>query len=162
MNWRSFVPPPSLLHDIVPLLPIATLFLSVAVGVVAWLQWRVARNKLRLDLFDRRYKVFEATRKFLALILQNTTFDNSQFAEFDLAISDADFLFGDDVVRYLREIRQEALDLRTSGKLLARARTDDEVTKRAQDEHAHLFWLNDQVEAMTKVFSPYLSFGHIK
>jgi hypothetical protein len=45
---------------------ISTLFLSVAVVVIAVLQWRVAHNKLRLDLFDRRYKVYEAARKFLA------------------------------------------------------------------------------------------------
>jgi hypothetical protein len=48
-------------------LPIATFVLSLAVGCVALAQWRVARNKLRLDLFDRRYKVYEATQTFLHL-----------------------------------------------------------------------------------------------
>jgi hypothetical protein len=33
-----------------------TLVVGISVAVVAWLQWRVALNKLRLDLFDRRYK----------------------------------------------------------------------------------------------------------
>jgi hypothetical protein len=48
---------------------IATLFLSIAVAIIAALQWRVAHNKLRLDLFDRRYQVYDATRKFLATIV---------------------------------------------------------------------------------------------
>ena len=46
------------------------LVVAISVAVVAWLQWWVALNKLRLDLFHRRYRVYEATRKFLAAILE--------------------------------------------------------------------------------------------
>jgi hypothetical protein len=71
---------------------IATLFLSIAVVVIAWQQWQVANNKLRLDLFDRRYKVYDATRNFLAVILREATFTNSQLFEFYAGTSDAEFL----------------------------------------------------------------------
>jgi hypothetical protein len=47
---------------------IFALIIAGAVAAVAWLQWWVALNKLRLDLFDRRYKVYDATREFLALL----------------------------------------------------------------------------------------------
>jgi len=50
--------------------PIATLIVGLAVAIIAWQQWRVAKDKLRLDLFDRRYKVFEATRTFLTLTVK--------------------------------------------------------------------------------------------
>jgi hypothetical protein len=53
---------------VTPFVSIATLFLSVAVAVIAWQQWRVADNKLRLDLFDRRYKVYDALRLPLTLM----------------------------------------------------------------------------------------------
>jgi len=46
-------------------LSVATVFLSFAVVIIAWRQWRVVRNELRLDLFDRHYKVYEATSKFV-------------------------------------------------------------------------------------------------
>ena len=52
-------------HRAMSFLPIATFALSVAVVIIAWRQWRLARSKLRLDLFDRRYKVYEATSKFV-------------------------------------------------------------------------------------------------
>jgi hypothetical protein len=52
------------------LFSIATLFLSVAVVIIAALQWRVADNKLRLDLFDRRYKVYDADSQVLGGDLQ--------------------------------------------------------------------------------------------
>jgi hypothetical protein len=53
---------------VTPFVSIATLFLSVAVAVIAWQQWRVPDNKLRLDLFDRRYKVYDALRLPLSLM----------------------------------------------------------------------------------------------
>ena len=51
---------------------IVVLSLSIALAIIAALQWRVADNKLRLDLFDRRYKVYDATRKFLAVIIRGS------------------------------------------------------------------------------------------
>ena len=66
--------------------------------MIAWQQWRVADNKLRLDLFDRRYKVYDATRKFLAVIIREATFTDSQLFEFYGGTSDAEFLFGADIV----------------------------------------------------------------
>jgi hypothetical protein len=56
-------------------LPIATFALSVAVACVAWAQWRIARNKLRLDLFDRRWQVYAATRTFVDGILNDPARD---------------------------------------------------------------------------------------
>jgi hypothetical protein len=49
---------------------IAALLISITVPIITWLQWQVADNKLRLDLFDRRYKVYDATQKFVAVIIR--------------------------------------------------------------------------------------------
>lgn len=73
----------------------------MAVVVIAWQQWRVAKNKLRLDLFDRRYKVYDATRTFLIQIAQYNNFEQSELVNFAAGISDAEFLFGADVVGVL-------------------------------------------------------------
>src|SRR5262245_23476651 len=92
----------SLVKDLV--LPVATFFLSVAVGLIALQQWIVARYKLRLDLFDRRYRIYEATRTFVSLAL-NSAVTDSKVAEFKLATSDVDFLFRLEVGDYLKKIR---------------------------------------------------------
>src|SRR5712691_9934192 len=98
------------------LFPIATLFLSIAVVLIALQQWQTARDKLRLDLFDRRYKVFDATRRFLSTIGREATFTDSQLLEFHAATSDAEFLFGMDVVDYLSQVRRSALEMRKQQK----------------------------------------------
>lgn len=147
------------LEHITPsLLPIATFFLSAAVGLVAWLQWHVARNKLRLDLFDRRYKVFEGTRKFL----QTASFENGELRLFKFATADAEFLFGSDVVEWLAEIREKAAHLITVRTLLARPKDDDDLAKLAEAQEADLLWLANRTDTLTKVFAPYLGFAKIK
>lgn len=39
------------------------LALTATVAYVAWQQWRTARNKLKADLFDRRFAAFEELRR---------------------------------------------------------------------------------------------------
>ena len=39
--------------------------------LIAFLQWRTNRNRLKHELFDRRYKQFEAVRDYLSSILSN-------------------------------------------------------------------------------------------
>ena len=99
---------------------IATVVISLAITYIAWQQWQIARTKLRLDLFDRRYKVYDATRKFLAGILRDATFTDSQLFEFYAGTSDAEFLFASDVMDYLAQLRKRALDMRCIRGLISR------------------------------------------
>jgi hypothetical protein len=142
--------------------PIATLFLSFAVTLIAWQQWRVADNKLRLDLFDWRYKVYDTTRKFLAAIVRDATFTDSQLFEFYAGTSDAEFLFDADVVRFWGEIRERAIDMRTHRILFEPLPVGVERSRHVQAQHDQLLWLGDQITAMTPVFTPYLGFANVK
>jgi hypothetical protein len=139
-----------------------TLVLGVSVAIVAWLQWWVGHNKLRLDLFDRRYQVYDATRKFLATIIREGKFSQSELFEFDAGTSNAEFLFQADVVAHLAEIRKRALHLRTAQTLLAPLPVGDERSRCAQAEHDDLLWLTDQIIAITKTFTPYLGFPNVR
>jgi hypothetical protein len=131
--------------------------------VIAALQWRVADNKLRLDLFERRYKVYDATRNFVASIMREGTVTESQLTDFNVGTSDAKFLFEPDVPEYLAEIRKQALHLRTTRELLERRQTsDDDLARLAQAENDDILWLGEQITAMTKVFAPYLGFANVR
>jgi hypothetical protein len=74
---------PTIVSTLISILgPIATLIVGCAVAFIAWQQWQVANSKLRLDLFDRRYKVYDATRKFVAGIVSEATFSDAQLFTF--------------------------------------------------------------------------------
>jgi len=123
------------------MLPVATFFLGAVVTIVAVLQWRVARNKLRLDLFDRRYKVYEATLGFFRQCVQESTDVDQHLSALNDETSNAEFLFGTDVVNYL-----------------------DDIRKRAQNEHegaAISFSDPDRITETTETFAPYLGFANV-
>ena len=141
---------------------LATLIIGCAVAYVAWQQWQIARNRLRLDLFDRRYKIYDATRKFLATIIREARFEDQQLFEFGAATADAEFLFDSPVVDYLSEIRKRAVNLRTHQKVYEHMPVADERSRHVRAEHDELVWLTEQITAMTRVFTPYLGFSHIK
>lgn len=144
-----------------PFFSIATLFLSIAVVVIAWQQWRVADNKLRLDLFDRRYKVYDATRKFLDMTI-GEEYTDSRLVEFNIGTSDAEFLFEAEVVKYIHEIRRRAVHLWTAQKLFERLPVGDERSRHVQAAHDDRLWLIDQTTAMSKTFAPYLGFANVR
>lgn len=144
------------------LAPTATLIVGCMVAFIAWQQWRVAENKLRLDLFDRRYKVYDATRKFLSCIVQEASFSDAQLFEFYGGTSDAKFLFGPEVVDYLAEIRKRALEMRKHKKVYEPLPVGEERSRHVQAECDELLWLSEQLTAMTKIFMPYLGFSHIR
>jgi hypothetical protein len=147
---------------VTPFFSIATLFLSVAVVVIAWQQWRVAENKLRLDLFERRYKVYEATRTFLSLIAREATFTDAQFMDFGVVTLDAEFFFKPDVAEYLSQIKMRALDMRVNQRLYEDLPQGDERSRHVEAEHDQLIWLKDQFAELPKIFAPYLGFANIR
>jgi hypothetical protein len=144
------------------LAPIATLVVGLVAGFIAWQQWRLARQKLRLDLFDWRFKVFEATRRFLSQILKHAQFSDSELFEFFAGTSDAEFLFGKDVVSYLTELRTRSLEMRKHRILFDPLPVGDERSKHVQGHHDQLLWLGEQAGNVQKPFLPYLGFSHVK
>jgi len=141
---------------------IATVVISLAITYIAWQQWQIARTKLRLDLFDRRYKVYDATRRFVGTIVGDATFPDAQLWAFVLGTSDAEFLFEPDVVAYLAQIRSRAIDMRTHQQVFEPLPVGEERSRHVQAQHDELIWFTHQLTEMTKVFSPYLSFSHVR
>ena len=125
-----------------------TAIIAFLVALIAWGQWQVARNKLRLDLFDRRFKVFDATRKFVASIVRDAKRLDEELFLFYGATSDATFLFGSDVETYLTEIRKRACDMELSQNLCSPLPVGEERNRHSQDCHEHLLWFGRQHDAM--------------
>jgi hypothetical protein len=142
----------------------ATLVVGLGVIFIAWQQWKVAHAKLRLDLFDRRYKVYEATRYFLAGLLSCPTFSDSQLFTFYAGTSDVEFLFDSKVVDYLSQIRNRAIDMRLQNELFRGLPDGPERSAKIEAAHQHSLWLCEQLtsKTLTKTFAPHLGFSNIR
>ena len=110
---------------------------------------------------DRRYKVYDATRKFLSEIVSHAKFEDRQLLEFNAGTSDGEFLFGNEVVEYLNEIRKRSVDLRTHQRIYDPLPVGEERTRHVEAAHHQIVWLSDQLVSMKSVFAPYLSFAKI-
>lgn len=137
------------------------LTVSLLVAVIAARQWGVAKNQLKLNLFDRRYKVFDATRKFLAGTCE-VNFSEAHYLKFFAETSEAEFLFGPEVVRYLAEIRKRSIDRRRHQTAYENQQVGDKRNLLMDAETNELNWLANQITEMSKTFRPYLGFSHIK
>lgn len=77
---------------------------------IARQQWRTNAEKSKLDLFDRRFRVFEEVRTILGL-MHTSGVKDLQLFEFLTKTVEAEFLFGSEIKDYREEIYRRVQNL---------------------------------------------------
>lgn len=100
---------------------LATVVVGIVVGYIAYRQWLTAREKLVLDLFDKRFKVFKLLRTIVSEL--TSTGQLEDVGATNELVAEGRFLFGPEVTADFEEIHRIrlAFELR---KLDASARLD--------------------------------------
>jgi len=142
--------------------PAVALFIGLVAAFIGFQQWRLAQRKLKYDLFDRRYKVFEVTRVFLASVLQEVEARDEFLRDFTVGTSDAPFLYPKETVAYLDSLREHALEMRKHQRARDNLPVSDLRNLYIDKEHIELEWLNSELTKLRTTFLPYLGFGTIK
>ncbi len=146
----------------------AQIGIAVSVACIAFQSYKVNRagfyvnkDQLRLNLFDRRYKVFEDTRNFLRdFTILTTEIDSKKFPEFILNTIETEFLFGNEVKDYRQEIINKYVRLKTINSRFERNMPDHKERERLAQEASDLeSWLASQDEQLKKIFRKYLHFS---
>ena len=137
--------------------------IAVVAAYVAWQQWRNTQSKLALDLYDRRIHVYEQVRRILSIIMRDAHATYDDLLAFRSATSQADFLFGPEIPRYLDEIYQRAVKLEYWTKEYrdyAQPRPEGYDHDRVvAGKHAELEWLSKQFEPALEKFKRYPHVG---
>lgn len=91
-----------------------TALIAVIVTWIAFRQYKTANAKLNLDLFDKRLTVYQKVRDAVSIV--NTHGRSNDIAERNLleAMAGSEFLFGEDIRRYLDEMWERFLQLRAT------------------------------------------------
>ena len=84
---------------------IVTLVVSFATFAVAALQFILAREKFKLDSFDKRFAVFKAIETFFNDAIRDRHVTTENLIKFDTGTQTASFLFPDEIVNFISEIR---------------------------------------------------------
>jgi hypothetical protein len=136
-------------------------FLTPAIGVVTVVivvfQYRLARQRWVLDLFDKRYPVFLRTVEYLTAATGSLT--HECLFQFVRETKDNEFLFKGEVHDFLDLIYRKGVELMTTQTLLSGPPppNDQELEKLAQKEADLKLWFGEQFETARRVFRPYLN-----
>ncbi len=138
-----------------------TPLIAIVAVYVAWQQSKTAKQKLTLDTYDRNLRIYEEVKKFLLIIIQGGDVDFDEAIKFRSSVSEADFLFGSEIVQYIDEIYKRAIKLRQRNN---EYRDDTQVkpegynhSKVVDEMHIELVWLAEQLEPAKEKFRKYLS-----
>lgn len=138
--------------------PAAIGFLAVA---IASQQWITTRRNHKLQLFDKRYRVYKEVEKYISRSLAGRRGIEEQRQFFMEVLPEAKFLFDDEVYKRLENIDNEILDLDVtyaeleSSDIPATERTNLVRDRRAKKEKLRSY----RAELPTK-FKKYLHLRH--
>ena len=125
---------------------------------IAWRQWKTAAYRFKLDLFDKRFLVYDATIDFILSIRGGGVVLGQHLGIFKEKTLPARFLFDDKIAEYISEIKEKALDVQTymaelKGDLPDKER--GEIIKKSSELKKWLYHQIDE-EELNYNFGPYL------
>lgn len=141
----------------------ALLVPTVAVlgSVIAYRQWRTAQNKLKLDLFEKRFSVYDAARKLLSSIMTSGKAKDENIFAFLSGTREAKWLLNSDIADYLEEqIYHKAIELQTLSSELEGMPVGEERSANVQKQSEIKKWMLKQFEVLDEKFAPFLRLGH--
>lgn len=141
--------------------------ISILLAYVAYQNYKIGKavyyvqkDKLRLDLFDRRYKIFQAVQELLDTFILSGTFTRKDISIFVNNSTSAEFLYGKDVKEYVDEIWKKALRLIHLGEKLKNENLTVEKREEIGLEMEKLeLWFSDQAKESKNLFKKYLHFS---
>lgn len=132
---------------------------AVLAALIAWRQWQTARNKLRLDLFDRRFAVYDAARSFLGSIATSGKVKEDALTKYLLGTREARWLLNKDIEEFLRAIYVDAVHHQATDEELNSANPGDRE-KLARIKAAQRKALLAKMDGLDDKFSEFLSLRH--
>jgi hypothetical protein len=142
---------------------------TAVLGLLAWLiarrQAQTASDKLKLDLFDRRYAVYVALTEWIS-DLQGRVVPDEDFAKHLRKIEPVQFLFAKEVTDWVLELRKKARAMNHARKLLEDARGSqpddrrhDEIMEANKTYSTLTMEFDRELERTAPLLAPYLDFG---
>ncbi len=147
--------------DIPSATALTTALIAVIVAVITGGQWLTNRARLRHELFDRRYAVYEKIAGFIAEILISGKVPEGEPEGFSRRTKTAYFVFecDKDVKALITEIYQHAVKLHALDVTLE-GLTGDERKRNVDSQRAVKDWFQQTLGSLEVRFEKYLKLEH--
>ena len=143
--------------------PCSNVWVTVALGtlalVVAFGQWSTAKQRLRIDLFEKRFAVYQAARDFLRSVTASNRVGSDALTAYFLATTEAKWLFNKELAKFIyEEIPLKAQDLQMWDAELEDAELGHKKRKEYQQERRKIkSWLSGMRDTLDEKFAPSLT-----
>ena len=150
---------------------VGQLIVAAAIASFAWRQWRIAQDKLRLDLFDKRFAVWSSLLALFVEIWRDRALQLASISAYSAGTASAAFLFDSDVQQYLDRVRDQAIKLQSQGRRIRIAcdqgkvfgmseRERQDYNARVESEAGLIEWfLHEAEKTSNEMFRPYFEFN---
>ncbi|MGC9199093.1 MAG: hypothetical protein ACP5E5_09160 [Acidobacteriaceae bacterium] len=125
---------------------VATVFIAAFVAIIGFNQWRISRDKLRLDLFNRRFDVYLRVLDYYQEVLKGEGVPSDSITTpFIKAVRESRFIFpkASGVHQFLEEFRYRADKFAKN------------IIPRRDGDFA---WINDAMPTLETMMEPYVKF----
>ena len=145
------------------ILPTCTLMLAGCTFYVAYKQKKINeaqlennRNQLKLNLYNRRYKIYTETKDLLLKICRDSRVSVEELKEFESLTRESFFLFEDDINVFLKQVSDKAIEKEVV----------DEKYKENMETHyiehmSHIHWFVKEKQNLQMKFLRYLDLKNI-
>jgi hypothetical protein len=141
---------------LVPLLAVLGTYFGV---FIAWHQYVVSRNKLRLDWYDKRFEVYQGLKDLLLYLEAEATLPLEEIWKFRIRTAQSTFLFDElsEIDEFLERIDKKARGFRELNQRLKEEGLPYDVRdKLASEETKLLDWFAEQSGVSKNLFGKYL------
>lgn len=135
-----------------------TPLIAVLAAYIAWQQWRTNHLRLRHELFDRRYALYERIAAFMAEIIARGKVPTNAETQFLRDTKVTIFLFDKETQQFTEQIYHKAVKLHALEMMLENLQGEDRVDN-VEKQREIKDWLGSQLQDCARRFSPFLSLG---
>jgi hypothetical protein len=126
--------------------------IGIFAGLIAYMQWRTAHQKVMLDLFDKRLRVYNLVGEAVRSVITSGEMKRSASATLGEAMEVATFLYGNDIHDYIEKLWRTFSRLNTLNRAL-----EQNAGQQAADERMEAFkTINDFYVEAPQLFGRYL------
>jgi len=146
---------------------VITIGLSVLTLIVIYGQYRIQRYRIKLDLFDKRFKVYSYIRKFILTGSKDGGTKLEIVQEFLSNIPEYEFIFDNkgEIVKYVEDLWRRGLDYshlqEDIGNLHSYPPGSPEREQLIKKKHPHMVFFTNEYEEVKNRFSKYLQLGEV-
>jgi hypothetical protein len=166
MGFGLIVNPHNVHHALISAEGIATVVIAIYVAFIGTFQWVTAREKLRLDLYNRRFDVYVSALDFMQALSMWNDIPHEQKhpkrVRFIQATRESRFLFADEprILALLEEFNTRSFQVTGYEEHLKPyfAAMPKEVMASYNEKQSNIEWITASIEQLEVLLTPYLAF----